>query len=134
MKPAPCLLLSLVPCLWATACGRPATLQPATGVGVRFLCEGAPVANLLVRLHPSPDEPFVAQGITADDGIARFSKLPNPLPERWYVALESVGDGGWMLDPRYATPSPEGLTVDSLHEQDPPTIELPRQSIRLLSR
>jgi len=120
--------------LWAAGCGGQTTLQPASGPGIRFLCEGAPVANLHVRLHISPDEPFLAQGITTDDGIVRFNKLPQPPPELWYVALESVGDGGWMLDPQYATPGKSGLTVTTLDEAQPPTVELPKVAMRSLSR
>jgi len=120
--------------LWATGCGGQTTLQPASGPGIRFLCEGAPVASLHVRLHASPDETFLVQGITTDDGIVRFNKLPQPPPELWYVALESVGDGGWMLDARYATPGTSDLTVTALDEAQPPTIELPKEAMRSLSR
>jgi hypothetical protein len=120
--------------LLMTGCGGPTTLQPAAGPGVRFTCEGSPVANLLVRLHASPEGPCLGQGITADDGVVRFSELPQPLPERWYVALESVGDGGWMLDARYATPSANGLTLERLEEEQPATLELPAKAIRSLSR
>lgn len=126
--------LFVLAALELSGCGTPTTLQPTTGPGVRFLCEGSPVANLHVRLHASPDEPFLLQGVTADDGIVRFGELPEPVPDRWYVAVESLGDGGWMLDPRYATPDANGLTVDRLDEQQPATLELPKRAMRVLSR
>lgn len=126
--------LFVLAALELAGCGTSTTLQPTTGPGVRFLCEGIPVANLHVRLHASPDEPFLLQGVTADDGIVRFGQLPEPVPDRWYVAVESLGDGGWMLDPRYATPGGNGLTVDRLDEQQPATLELPKRAMRVLSR
>lgn len=118
--------------LLVSGCGGPSTLQPTSGPGVRFTCEGSPVANLLVRLHASPEGPCVGQGITSDDGVARFSELPQPLPQRWYVALESIGDGGWMLDTRYATPGASGLTVERLEAEQPVTLELPAKAMRSL--
>lgn len=127
-------LLVVLAALGLAGCGAPTTLQPTAGPGVRFTCEGSPVANLHVRLHASPNEPFLLQGITAVDGLVRFGELPQPLPERWYVAVESLGDGGWMLDPRYASPSENGLTVERLDEQQPATLELPKRAMRILSR
>jgi len=106
---------------------------PSTGPSVAVIYESNPLADVQVRLHAGPTGPVITQSISAADGTARFSGVPSPEPDEYFVSLESLSDGGWMLDAKYSQAADSGMTLKPLVTNDGQRIEIPSGAVRSLN-
>jgi hypothetical protein len=117
----------------STGCGSHGTAGPiADAPRVTVVYESNPLADVHVRLLASMTGPELAQAITSADGHAHFPSLPSPEPDQYFVSLESSGDGGWILDTKFADAGKNGLTLRPFSEASQQQIELPRNAVRSL--
>lgn len=109
---------------------RTAGSDSPAGIAVTY--QDSPVAGLEIWLLDSPNGRVVSRSITLSDGIARFDP-PSQEPEEYFVSLESLGDGGWVLQPRVVAPFIEQTTLKPFAVKPVQSIELPASAIRILS-
>lgn len=122
-------VFAVVLCMSA-GCERESQDEPS--VSVTILYEGMPLANVNVRLHDGLDGPMLAQSITRDDGRALIANVPSPEPDQYFVSLESISDGGWILDSRAIQRSGSVFKLMPFREKPQQEIELPPRSIKPL--
>ena len=98
--------------------------------------KGDPLANVRVQLHDSESGPVVAAAISDQAGQARFKQLSPPGGPQHFVSVESISDGGWILDPKLGKPATSGLSIPSFDStsQQPHELDLPPSAVRLLTR
>lgn len=120
-------------CLAGIGCDSPAVPVISDAPKITVSYAGNPLADVHVRLHDSPGGPVIAQAVSDDAGHATFDELPVPEPAHYFVSMESVGDGGWILDAKM-------LQRENAARQWPPfattpiqRIELPPGSVKTLS-
>lgn len=107
--------------------------SPAThGPAVMVSYQSGPLADVQVRLHEFESGPVLAQAVSASDGRAAFRTVPDPEPSEYCVSLQSIGDGGWILDAKYGEASKSHVRLAPLADHDEQTIELPRGAVRPL--
>lgn len=94
--------------------------------------QSGPLADVQVRLHESESGPVLAQAVSASDGRASFHIVPDPEPSAYFVSMQSIGDGGWILDAKYGEASKSHVRLAPLAAHDQQTIELPRGAVRPL--
>ncbi|KAA1258452.1 hypothetical protein LF1_09720 [Rubripirellula obstinata] len=94
--------------------------------------QGRPLADVRVGLHGDRNGPVLSQAITDDNGQAVFRDLPSPEPSPYFVTLESVSDGGWILDSRVIKRSRTKLELPPFSSQLVQEIELPSGSVKPL--
>lgn len=123
-----CLLATLVPVL-----GCRDVAAPETAVGkVQVVYDGEPVVDVQVRLHAIEGGPVVAQAVTDGQGMAPFMECPSPEPDAYFVSLESVSDGSWMLDPDVVQRAAAAWKLQPFATQPEQTLKLPPRSIQVL--
>lgn len=113
-------------------CGDDAALPTPTGPAVLVQYQSEPLADVHVRLLASTGGPVLSQAITQSDGQARFIDLPSPEPEVYFVSIESVGDGGWMLNRKVTDRTTASLRLKPLAENPLQSIDLPLGSVQPL--
>lgn len=107
---------------------------PDDSPAVKVMFQSSPLADVHVRLHASPDGPAIVQAITGADGRALFGDVPSPEPDQYHVSLESISDGGWMLDPKVIAPTLDSLRLGPLSQNQTQAIDLPPRAVRSLSK
>jgi hypothetical protein len=125
--------VSLFALTFVVGCGSDAaspTRTDAPAVAVMF--QGDPLAGVQVTLSDGSTESPLATAVTGDDGKAYFTELPSPEPEQYRVSLESLGTGGWMLDPKVVEPFCETHLLDPLRRASPQQLVLPPRAVRPL--
>ncbi len=105
---------------------------PEDAPSIKVVYQSDPVANVHVQLHGTENGPIVARAITSADGKARFVDLPDPQPAEYFVSLESVSDGGWILDPKLMQRFTKTQRLKPLTQKSTQSIELPPRSIQPL--
>lgn len=122
-------------CGLIAGCGEKLPSPPPPNLpAIKVVYQSGPVANVHVQLHASDNGPVLARAITSTDGKARFVDLPNPEPSEYFVSLESVSDGSWILDPKLTQRFTKTLRLDPLTQNANQSIELPPRSIQSLHR
>ena len=117
----------------ATGCGDDGTAVSLADLPrVTVIYESHPLADVHVRLRASTTGPELAHAITSTDGHAHFPSLPSPEPDQYFISLESSGDGGWILDPKFTDAGKNGLTLRQFSDVSQKQIELPRNAVRSL--
>ncbi|WP_417748103.1 hypothetical protein [Rosistilla oblonga] len=98
--------------------------------------QGDPLASVRIQLHESESGPVVAAAISDRTGQARFKLLPPPGGAQYFVSVESISDGGWILDPTLGNSATSGLSIPSFDStsQQPHELDLPPSAVRLLTR
>ncbi|MCO8123087.1 hypothetical protein NHH03_15170 [Stieleria sp. TO1_6] len=104
-----------------------------SGPSVAVSYQSDPLADVEVSLHATLAGPVLAKAISASDGRAHFAEIPSPEPTEYFVALQSQGDGGWMLDSKFAKAAGNNLRLKPFAANDQQKIELPRGAIRPLT-
>ncbi len=112
--------------------GDEARTEPG-GPSVAVSYQAGPLADVEVCLHATSTGPVLAKAISASDGRARFADLPSPEPTEYFVSLQSLGDGGWILDSKFAAAANSGFRLKPLAGNDPQNIDLPRGAVRPLA-
>ncbi|SMP64236.1 hypothetical protein SAMN06265222_108190 [Neorhodopirellula lusitana] len=100
---------------------------------VQVLYQDGPLPDVCVRLHETQEGPVLAQAISQHDGRARFTELPSPAPDQYFVSMESVSDGGWLLDSKITQAKQNAIRLDSFTQSPQQTIQLPRGAVRSLT-
>jgi hypothetical protein len=75
---------------------------------------------------------MVAKAVSGIDGQVDFVDLPSPEPDEYFVSLQSLGDGGWILDPQFASATESGLRLQAIDTNNRQTIDLPSGVVRSL--
>lgn len=139
---AACRVLALT-LLWLVGCDSGDTSLSLSSVpAIQVLYREAPLAGVEVSLYgptsdglksgqPKIDQPL-AVAITRDDGKAYFTDVPSPEPNQYRLALKSVGDGGWILDPKVIKPFCQSQTLDPLSSSPVQELTLPDRAVRSL--
>ncbi|QDV66438.1 hypothetical protein Poly24_01240 [Rosistilla carotiformis] len=98
--------------------------------------KGDPLANVRVQLHDSESGPVVAAAISDPTGQARFKQVSPSGGPQYFVSVESISDGGWILDPKLGDPATSGLSIPTFDStsQQPHELDLPPSAVRLLTR
>lgn len=91
-----------------------------------------PVADVEIRLLSAPDGQVLARASTQADGRAHISP-PSPEPDEYFVAMESLGDGGWVLRPSVVTPLMKQIRLRPFADQPVQQIVLPNGAIKALT-
>lgn len=104
----------------------------SSGPSVAVSYQSDPLPDVEVSLHATPTGPALAKAISASDGRAHFANVPSPEPTEYFVSLQSLGDGGWILDSKFAATN-SGVRLKPLANHDQQTIELPRGAVRPLT-
>ncbi|EKK00091.1 hypothetical protein RBSH_04613 [Rhodopirellula baltica SH28] len=99
---------------------------------MKILYDGKPLANVQVLLKQTADGTPLARAITNERGLAFVAELPSPEPEDYVVAMESISDGGWMLNPSVMKKFSDSLRLKPFSESPQQTIELPRRAVQSL--
>lgn len=99
---------------------------------VKIIYDGKPLANVQVLLKQTADGTPLARAITNERGLAFVAELPSPEPEDYVVAMESISDGGWMLNPSVMKKFSDSLRLKPFSESPQQTIELPRRAVQSL--
>lgn len=123
-------LCVLVGCM--IGCGDEVASPMPSGPAVLIRYQSEPLADVHVRLLASDGGPVLCHAITQSDGQATFVDLPSPEPEVYFVVLESVGDGGWMLNRQVLDRATKSLRLKPLAENPSQSIDLPRGSVQSL--
>lgn len=126
------LCLSVLGVIAMTGCNGDGESSEPHGPAVLVSYQSGPLADVQVRLHESESGRVVAQAVSASDGRAAFLTVPDPEPSEYCVSLQSMGDGGWILDAKYAEPSQSHVRLAPFADQDQQTIELPGGAVRPL--
>lgn len=113
-------------------CGDDAAAPMPGGPAVLVRYQSEPLADVHVRLLASAGGPVLSQAITQSDGQANFVDLPSPEPEVYFVSLESLGDGGWMLNRKVIDRTTASLRLKPLAENPSQSIDLPPGSVQPL--
>ena len=124
--------LGLLACI-CIGCGSTSVVDETRSPIVMVDYDGHPLADVHVRLHDSSGGSIVAQAITRDDGQAVFSDLPSPEPAKYFVSLESVGDGGWILDTHLIERHHDALELSPFMDLRIQRIVLPPRSVQSLT-
>ncbi|MCG8648935.1 MAG: hypothetical protein MI861_03835, partial [Pirellulales bacterium] len=91
-----CVLLG---CVSAISCRDTNSQVDISGAPfVRVMYQGQPLGDVQVRLHETRGGPVLAQSISRQDGNAYFTQLPSPEPPKYFITVESLSDGGWILN------------------------------------
>ncbi len=114
-------------------CGSSATTNPEpSGPSVSVSYQSGPLADVEVSLHATSTGPSIAKAVSASDGRANFPDVPSPEPAEYFVSLQSLGDGGWILDQKFAG-ADNGLRIKPLADNQQQKIKLPRGAVRPLT-
>ncbi len=116
-------------------CGCDSSPQSDTGSGgpsITVVYEDQPLADVQVRLHEAAQGPVLAQAITSDEGRAVFRDLQSPEPSEYFVSMDSLSDGGWILNPKVVKPALDAIRVQPFATNTNQQIELPSRSIQSL--
>ncbi|WP_168563728.1 hypothetical protein [Crateriforma spongiae] len=92
-----------------------------------------PLADVEVSLMERVDGAVIAQGVTGSDGKAYFPDLPQPEPQRYFVRLRSLGDGGWMLNQKVVNSLTDTTQLKPLKQASTQVLELPSHAVRTLA-
>lgn len=116
-----------------TGCGNRDTRQTQTsGPSVAVSYESQPLADVEVSLHATSTGLAIAKAISTSDGRAYFTEVPSPEPAEYFVSLQSLSDGGWILNSKYSATNC-GLRLKPLAINEQQKIELPRGAVRPLT-
>lgn len=127
-----CLVIVSVAC-FCLGCDSDSSDAELPTTTVAIVYQGNPLADVQIRLHESSGGPTLAQAITRADGKAVFGELPSPEPAKYFVSLESVGDGGWILDTRILDRQKPPLQLQPFATEPHQRMELPDRSVKPLS-
>lgn len=110
-------------------------VEGAPSVLVQY--EGDPLSGVQVSLYePSGSKTAgqtpLAQAITANDGKAYFVNVPSPEPTQYRIELQSLGNAGWMLDPKVIDRFCKTQTLGPLNQNPAQQLSLPARSVRPL--
>lgn len=123
-----------------TGCTGGATVSNASVAGpqVSIVYENSPLADCHITIHVRSGSEFREQweGLSGPNGIATLTLAKDadtslPLAGSYRASLASHGDGGWMLDTRFADPKTSGIDV-SLAETTPAEVKLPTGAVKPL--
>lgn len=114
-------------------CGSATSVDESRSPIIAIDYDGHPLADVHVRLHDAGTGSVVAQAITREDGQAVFANMPSPEPVKYSVSLESVSDGGWILDPQAMKRLSDSLELSSFADERIQRIVLPARSVKSLT-
>jgi len=121
--------------LLIAGCGSPTDgIADNDGPRLQVQYEGHPIADVHVRLHASENGDAVLQGITDRNGQIRFADVPLSEPNEYFVSMESVGDGDWILDTKRLEKSQTPMRLQPFGTTPEQHLTLPPKSIRSLTR
>ncbi len=117
-------------CVVAIGCGQSGSQMHVDGAPtVRVMYQGKPLGDIQVRLHANHGGPVLAQAISQQNGNAYFPDVPSPEPDKYFVTLESLGDGGWMLDAAACESLTETSQLNALQSSPSQRIEIPNGAV-----
>lgn len=126
-----CLLLGS---LLASGCADSSSHADFSGQPfVRVVYQGQPLGDVQVRLHETLEGPVLAQSISHQDGNAYFAEVPSPEPPKYFVTVESISDGGWILDAKACQEISKSISLEPLESSPEQRIEIPKGAIQQLS-
>jgi hypothetical protein len=123
-----------------TGCTGGATVSNASVAGpqVSIVYEKSPLADCHITLHVRSGSEFREQwqGLSGANGVATLTLASGantslPLAGSYRASLVSHGDGGWLLDTRFADPKTSGIDV-SLAETTTAEVKLPAGAVKPL--
>ena len=91
---------------------------------VRVLYQGQPLGDVQVKLHETLEGPALTHSISRQDGNAYFTQVPSPEPSRYFVTVESISDGGWILDSEACQKLSESISLEPLESSRDQRIEI----------
>lgn len=127
------LAVLLAGCGGSSTGPQASTIAEGTPV-VQVLYEGKPLANVQVLLKPSKDAAVLTRGVSNRNGNAALADLPSPEPETYHVALESISDGGWILNSKVVSKFCDSLRLKPFEQQTQQVIELPARAVQPLGQ
>ncbi|MFG0288695.1 MAG: hypothetical protein ACF8CQ_10985 [Rhodopirellula sp. JB044] len=125
------MTVCVIATLGCDAASQTESANPTASVQVVY--EGEPLANVQITLTQTADGPALTRAISDRRGVARFSEVPDPEPTEYVVAMESLGDGGWMLDRKVVSKFSDSLRLKPFSQSPNQIIELPKRAVQLLS-
>lgn len=129
-KSKPRRLICLIGLIVLLGCQtRSTTPDDSASPSILIVYEGDPLANVHVRLRESEHSPVLAQAISDIDGVATFTELPSPEPSAYCVSMESVSDGGWILDAKVVEKFTRPIRLNPFAVNSRHTIEIPKRSV-----
>lgn len=127
-------MLLLLGCVISTGCGETHSQADVSGSPyVSVTHQGKPLPDVQVRLHEHAGGPVIAQSISRPDGNAYFTDVPSPEPTKYFVTVESLGDGGWMLDTKACEELSKSVSLEPLESVSSQRIEIPKRAVKILS-
>jgi len=106
--------------------------EAADGPTVAVMFQDDPLAGVQVSLYGPTGEAALARAVTRDDGKAYFTDLPSPQPTQYRIELQSLGDGGWMLDPSVVESFCDSQVIKPFHASPSQELALPNRAVRSL--
>ncbi|EMI58539.1 hypothetical protein [Rhodopirellula sallentina] len=100
---------------------------------VQVVYESEPLANVQIMLKQTADGPALTHAISDRLGVARFKEMPEPEPAEYVIAMESLSDGGWILDRKVVGKFCDSLRLKPFSQSPNQIIELPKRAVQLLS-
>lgn len=121
-------------CLLTCGCSESKSVADVSGQPyVRVIHQGQPLGDIQVRLHESQGGPVLAQSISRQDGKAHFAEVPSPEPSNYFVTVESISDGGWILDAKACKKLSQNTSLEAFESSREQRIEIPNGAVRPLS-
>lgn len=100
---------------------------------VNVTYQGKPLSDVQINLHDGQGGAVLAQSISGQDGNAYFTEVPSPEPPRYSVTVESIGDGGWMLNPEACQELSKITFLAPLESTQEQRIEIPAGAVQTLA-
>ena len=76
---------------------------------------------------------MLAQSVSRQNGNAYFVDVPSPEPQKYFVTVESLSDGGWMLDASACQKLSQSISLKALESSPGQRIEIPDGAVHPLS-
>lgn len=129
-----CMLLTACAFLCVAGCGGVGMSgNSASGPSVQVVYQGKPLQDIQICLHASRGGPVLTRAVSRLDGKAYFSDLPLPEPDAYFVTIESVADGGWILDPKACKELTESISLQPLEGTSKQELLIPNGAVKVLS-
>lgn len=128
------LTLLLLGSVIAIGCGKSHSQADLSGAPyVSITHQGKPLPDVQVRLHEHAGGPVIVQSISRRDGNAYFTDVPAPEPAKYFVTVESISDGGWMLDSKACEELSKSVSLEPLESASSQQIEIPKHAVKILT-
>lgn len=124
----------LFACALVSGCSETNSRVDISGLPfIQVMYQGEPIGDVQVRLHQIQGGPVIAQSVSRLDGYAYFSQVPSPEPSRYFVSLDSISDGSWMLDSEACQKLSQQIALNPLESSPGQRIEIPDGAVHPIS-